>query len=181
MIEMKKFENAKEMKRALYALKLFGITAEAYYAGERTCNSDMKVKGIGAELSPEEYKKVLMERAEQASLSKQEEISMKREALKQVPHWMERASKFMDAEKLSKFLEYTMNSIDGRFMGQDVADALDVAEFVSGNTGKNSDVLRYMQTKTTPYLTLANIITNYFYDGFYTSMEAVRGVQYNKK
>ncbi len=181
MIYMKNFENAKEMRKALYALKLFGLTAEAYYAGERTCNSDMKVKGVGAELSPEEYKKVLMERAEQISLSKQEEIRLKREALKQVPYWMDRASRFMDAEKLSRFLEYAMNSIDGEFMGQDVADALDVAEFVKGNTGDNYDVLQYMKTKSTPYLTLANLVNDYFYTGFYTSMDAVRGMQYRTK
>ena len=181
MIEMKNFKNYEEVKKALYALKLFGITAEAYYAGERTCNSDMKVNGVGAELSPEEYKKVLMERAERLALAQQETIQKKKEAYRKVPGWMIRAANFLDPVKLNQFLDYTMKSIEGELHGQDVDDAIDVAEFVKGNTGDNYDVLQYLKTKKTPYLVLVKLVNDYFFTGFYTSMEAVRGMQYHTK
>lgn len=181
MIFMKNFENSKEMRKALYALKLFGITAEAYYAGERVCNSDMKVNGVGAELSPEEYKRVLMERAEKVSQLEQETIQKKKEALISVPGWMQRAANYMDPDKLSKFLDYTMKSIDGELHGQDVADALDVADFVKGNTCDNYDIMQYLKNKKTPYFVLVRLVNDYFYTGFYTSMETVRGMQYHTK
>lgn len=180
MIEMKNFGSYEELRKALYALKLFGISAQGYYGGEHKDNSDIKINGVGAELSKEEYKQVLLERAEKLALYKQEEIQIKKEALKKVPFWVDRASKLMDPDKLSKFLDYIMKSVDSEYYGQDVEDALDIVDFLKGNTGDNYDVLQKMKTKKTPYLVLANLINEYFIFGFYTSMEAVRGMQYTK-
>jgi len=181
MIEMRNFKDYEEVKKALYALKLFGLEAHGMYAGETYSTSEIKVNGVGAELSKDEYKRVLMERAERLALAQQETIQKKKEAYRKVPGWMIRAANFLDPVKLNQFLDYTMKSIEGEYMGQDVADAIDVVEFVKDNTGNNYDVLQHMKTKKTPYLVLVKLVNDYFFTGFYTSMEAVRGMQYRTK
>ena len=181
MIEMKNFKDLEEVKKALYALKLFGLDAHGMYAGETYSTIEVKVNGVGAELSKDEYKKVLLERAEKLSLYQQEEIQKKKEALKKVPYWVEKASEYLDPQRLSMFLDYIMKSIDGQYHGQDVEDALDVFEFVKNNTGDNYDVMQVIKKKETPYLVLVKLIDEYFSRGFYTSMEVVREAQYITK
>ena len=171
MIEMKGFKNYEELKRALYALKLFGISANAFYAGESHYTGEIKVNGIGAELSPEEYKKVLMERSEKISQMKQDENKNKKEALKKVPELMQRAAKLMDVEKLVEFEKYVFKSVESPYHGTDVEDALDVMEFMGQDGVITKDIYEYLITKKTPYLVLVYLIRDYYSSGFYTRME----------
>ena len=171
MIEMKKFASYEEMSKALYVLKLYGISATAYYGDQFYSNGGLKVDGVGAELSIEEYKDVLMKRAEMVAQAKEDDTKKQKEALKKVPGWIIRAANYLSAEQLNSFEQYVFKCVEGKYHGNEIEEVLDVVDYILKDDVRTIDMYKYVLSKKTPSGLLIKIINDYFYSGFYTMME----------
>ena len=179
MIEIKNYKDLDELKRALYVLRLHGIIACGEYEGKTYDNYGMAKDSVGVEMSPKECKDFLLDRANKKALLEKEDLQIKKEALRNVPGWMYRASKLIDAKKLNQFEKFIMECLESEYHGQEIEDSLDVMEYSKREDVGQMDIYEYILTKKTPYMVIVKIVSEYFFSTFGNIMEQQHDIRMN--